>query len=90
MRKVIPDDELREGLAECPDELLLVVAYNSLRIAMEQRFDSSKREVNRSACIIARACVGRLLELPEFPDPELCKAAQRRYLDEFKSSNAPV
>ena len=83
------DDELFDMVDEVPDELLLLVAHNGLGMAVERRFDPCKREANRNACVIALGCLGRLLDLPEMPDAELCERARRDIVDERKRRDAP-
>ena len=47
------DSELRELMAEVPDEFLLRIAFNGLSMATEMRFDPSKRVTNRLCCLVA-------------------------------------
>ena len=70
------DSELRELMAEVPDEFLLRTAFNGLSMATEMRFDPSKRVTNRLCCLVALFCLERLLDLPELPNVGPIEAAE--------------
>ena len=78
-----PKVDLRAMVDQVPDELLFIMAFNSLIIAAKRRFDPNMSGANYNCCFAAMLCLQRLMELPELPDANLAEESRVRAFDQF-------